>query len=204
MVRLLPGRGASAPSTTPREESADAGPGSLPATGKGRPTPRRRDAQSARRTRARVPTTRKEAQVARRSRMREEQAQRRAGLLTGDERYLSERDRGPVKRFVRDTIDARRNVAEYFLPAFLLITFLGLPFASVPGLRFVPNLLVVVVLVVVALDTLVTTRRLRRGITDRFGADKVKGNVLYGVLRSTQFRRLRAPRPQVRPGAGVR
>jgi len=67
----------------------------------------------------------------------------------------------------------------------------------------VPNIVLFTVVAVVVVDALVTARRLRRGITARFGAGSVKGNVMYGVLRSTQFRRIRQPRPQVRPGQPV-
>ncbi len=201
MVKVLPGRRANPPgaSSAPSEPEPDLA--GLVAGGKGRPTPRRRDAESARRTRAKVPTTRKEAQTARRARLREEQQQRRAGLLTGDERYLPERDRGPVKRYVRESIDSHRHVAEYVLPFVLAATFISYPLAASPSLRFLPNFVLFGALAVVLVDSLLTSRSLRRGITERFGAEKVKGALIYGVLRSTQFRRLRSPRPQIGPGS---
>ncbi len=170
--------------------------------GKGRATPRRRDAESARRSRARVPQGRKEASVARRARMRAERELQAEALRTGDERHLPLRDKGPVKRFVRDAVDSKRHVAEYFLPIVLLVTFASVPFAAT-NLAVVPNFLLLGVLAVVVTDSLLTTRRLRREITARFGAENVKGNLLYGVLRSTQFRRIRQPKPQVKPGATV-
>ena len=82
--------------------------------GKGRPTPRRSEAQ-ARNARPLVPADRKAAQKLSREAQREERAKMQSALLTGDERYLPLRDRGPQKRFVRDVVDARRNVGEYFL-----------------------------------------------------------------------------------------
>ncbi len=198
MVRGLPGRRSATP-VEPEPEPEPVRSGAY-AAGKGRPTPRRREAESARRTRARVPQSRSEAKAVRRTRMREERVRMGEAMRTGDERYLPARDKGPVKRYVRDTIDGRRNVAEYFLPFVLVVTFLGIPFAANPALQWVPNLLLLAVLLIVVADSLVTARRLRRGITERFGVASVKGNVLYGVLRSTQFRRIRQPRPQVKPG----
>lgn len=175
----------------------------VPALGKGRATPRRRDAESARRSRARVPQGRKEASIARRSRLREAREQQAEAMRTGDEKHMPPRDKGPVKRFVRDSVDSRRHVAEYFLPIVLLVTFASLPFAANARLAFVPNVVLLAVLVVVVADSLLTMRRLRREITARFGAENVKGNLFYGVLRSTQFRRIRQPKPQVKPGAKV-
>lgn len=175
----------------------------VPVMGKGRATPRRRDAESARRTRARVPQGRKEASLVRRTRVREERARQTEAMRTGDDTFMPLRDKGPVKRFVRDSVDSRRHVAEYFLPIVLLVTFASLPFAANPRLAFVPNVVLLAVLVIVVVDSLLTTRRLRRDITARFGAGNVKGNLFYGVLRSTQFRRIRQPRPQVKPGARV-
>lgn len=171
--------------------------------GKGRPTPRRRDAEAARRTRARVPRTRKEAQAAARDERRGQQALVREAMRTGDDRYLPLRDKGPVKRYVRDVVDSRRHVAEYFLPFVLVVTFLSIPVATSPALRFVPNIVLVVSILVAVVDGLVTSRSLRRGITERFGADQVRGNLWYGALRSTQFRRIRNPKPLVRPGDPV-
>ena len=42
-------------------------------------------------------------------------------MKTGDERYLPARDKGPVRRFVRDWIDARLCVAEMLLPLLIII-----------------------------------------------------------------------------------
>ena len=40
-------------------------------------------------------------------------------MVTGDDRHLPARDRGPVRRFVRDYVDARRTMLEYMLPGVL-------------------------------------------------------------------------------------
>ena len=39
----------------------------------------------------------------------------RAGLMAGDDRYLPARDQGPAKAFVRDYIDRKRRLSEYFI-----------------------------------------------------------------------------------------
>ena len=85
-------------------------------TGKGAPTPRRKD-QVAARQRPLVPNDRKAAREASRAAMREERLKTRAALDTGDERYLPLRDKGPNRRFVRDVVDARWNVGEFVMIA---------------------------------------------------------------------------------------
>ena len=42
-------------------------------------------------------------------------------MRTGDERYLPARDKGPVKRFIRDYVDARLSIAEFLLPLLIVI-----------------------------------------------------------------------------------
>ena len=37
------------------------------------------------------------------------------GAARGDDAYLPARDRGPVRKLVRDVVDSRRNVGSFFL-----------------------------------------------------------------------------------------
>ena len=93
--------------TPPRQ-----GPGA-----KGRPTPTRKEAEAAARERAKAPMDKKAAQKVLRERRAESNAKMREGMRTGDERYLPDRDKGPVKRFIRNFVDARLSIAEFLLPA---------------------------------------------------------------------------------------
>lgn len=168
---------------------------------KGRPTPKRREAERTRRERVRAPRDRKEASRRARQEARENRARTRAALLSGDERAMPPRDRGPVKAFVRDLVDARRSVAEFFLYValgVLLVTFIRVPIVQVLG----TSLWLVMVLAIVA-DSLVLVRRLRRELRARFPGEVTRGAVSYALLRSLQIRRLRLPPPRVRPGAQV-
>lgn len=101
--------------------------------GKGRPTPKRRDAQ-ARGLHPVVPADRKAAK--REQRAREDAAWQRQqqAMLTGDERYLPARDKGPVRRYIRDYVDARWSLGELFLPASLLmmLVIVGMSIHSTP------------------------------------------------------------------------
>jgi hypothetical protein len=44
--------------------------------------------------------------------------------MRGDQSALPARDRGPVKKFVRDYIDSRRSLGEYFLPLMVIVLLL--------------------------------------------------------------------------------
>lgn len=162
--------------------------------GKGRPTPSRREAEAAARARAKGPTDRKErARLDRRQRA-EANARVREAMRTGDERSLPQRDKGPVRRFVRDYIDARLCIAELMLPV-LVVTILTQSINT----QLSGDILSATV-VLVALDTCLLVFRLKRELRRRFPDENTRGALSYAVLRSTQFRKLRMPKPQVKLG----
>jgi hypothetical protein len=43
-------------------------------------------------------------------------------------------------------------------------------------------------------------RRIKRRVAKKFPNESTKGLALYGFLRSTQMRRMRAPKPQIKRG----
>ena len=113
-----------------RTKSAEADatdPERRPAARAGR-RPTRKEAEAARKQRLTAPR----AAQAERPRSRE-QAQRAAGqnahrrCNTGDDRYLPARDKGPVKRYVRDYVDSRRTIGEYLLPVFFVVFIVVVP-----------------------------------------------------------------------------
>lgn len=163
--------------------------------GKGRATPTRAQAQAAARARAKGATDKKEARRRDRERRGATSARAREGMKAGDERYLTARDKGPVRRFVRDFVDSRLCMAELLLPL-LLVILITSTFA--PGLS---NSLWGATILVVALDTVLLVFRLRRELPNRFPGQSTKGAVGYGLLRSMQLRRIRLPKTQVKIGA---
>ncbi|MFJ4683247.1 DUF3043 domain-containing protein [Streptomyces sp. NPDC091377] len=169
-----------------------------PQAPKGRPTPKRSEARSQRRSVANTPTTRKEAAKRSREERRAALERQRKALAGGDERYLPVRDKGPVRRFARDFIDSRFNIAEYFLP--MAVVILVLSMVQVPQLQSIALLLWLVVIVLIVLDSFVTGYRLKKQLVDRFPDDNRRGVVAYALMRSLQMRRLRLPKPQVKRG----
>jgi hypothetical protein len=167
-------------------------------TGKGRPTPSRREAEAAAKARARAVTDSKEAKRRARDKRAEESRRMRAGMKNGEERYLMARDKGPVKRFIRDFVDARVSIAEFLLPL-LLLTFVLQASGNAALVRFGGALWTTTILVVV-LDTVWLVFRLKRALRDRFPDESPRGTVFYAVLRALQVRPLRSPKPRVRIG----
>lgn len=175
---------------------------------KGRPTPKRSEATQKRHALAPI-----KGKVEKKRSREEQKAARiaaRAAYMRGDENALPLRDRGPVKRFVRDYIDSRRSVGEYFLPIIFVVLLLtmiptkttknaeGLP--QVPMTQVISIAIMYSVLLISILDGLRLSRKIRKLVTAKFPGTPTKGLGMYGWLRSTQMRRMRAPKPQVRAG----
>lgn len=170
--------------------------------GKGRPTPSRKEAEAAARARAKVPRTRKEQMVADKARRAEATAQVRQALKTGDERNLPARDRGPVRRFVRDFVDVRFSFVELIIP--LLLVTMVLTYSGNSRLAAVGSTVMLGAMLIVVIDMVYLRFRLRRELARRFPdqtpATGLKGTTYYALTRSLQMKFMRLPKPQVKLG----
>jgi hypothetical protein len=202
----LPGRknAAETPDAPSADPSSDLTEQLTRAAGKGRPTPKRNVAQGRRPgPPPPPPTTRKEAY----KRMRETQASRRAetrqGMARGDEAYLPARDRGPVRKLVRDIVDSRRNVGSFFL-AIAGVALIGVVVPNIV-VRNYTSFLMIGFFALLFVDSFVLSRKIKRAVAERFPNDpqakRTKGLVWYGISRSTMIRRWRFPKPVVPLGA---
>ena len=168
-------------------------------SGKGRPTPKRKEAESARKQGISVPKDPKAARKAARDRDREARAKSRAGLMAGDPAYFPRRDAGPVKAQVRDYIDRRRTVGEFFVPFAFVVLLLGL--VNNPTVQTTVVYVWTSVLLLVVLDTILVGILLGRSLRKDFPEKSdLKGAVSYGVLRALQLRRFRIPPPRIKAG----
>ena len=160
---------------------------------KGRPTPSRKDAESKRKVSTLAPVIGKEAKKREKALVRERRIAAREAYMRGDENALPLRDRGPVRRFVRDKVDARRSIGEFFMP----IIFIVLLFSVVPNVtvNVIAIVLMYTVLLYAVVDGFFLSRKLKKQISQKFPDANTKGLGMYGWLRSTQMRRLRAPKP---------
>ncbi|HEX6516748.1 MAG TPA: DUF3043 domain-containing protein [Nocardioidaceae bacterium] len=171
-------------------EPAEVRPGT-----KGRPTPSRKEAEAAARARAKAAQKGKAAGKSSRQQRAQQSARMREAMRTGDERYLPARDQGKVRRFTRDFVDSRICMAEFLLPLLVVIMV-----TQAMGYQSFANGLWMATILLVAVDTVVLVYRLRREVARRFPGEDTKGTTMYGVLRSTQLRFLRMPKPQVKLG----
>ena len=189
-------------STAPEAESAEQ-------TGKGRPTPKRRDAESKRRGPvAPAPLTAKEARARKKATRgsKEERkvaaAERRARMLAGEDKYLLPRDKGPVRAYVRDIVDARRNLVGLFMP--LALVLIMAMFVS-PALQAIVTLAMLIMMMFMAIEGVWLGRKINNQVRERFPDTPDGGFKLgwYAFVRASQIRKLRAPKPRVRPGDAI-
>lgn len=172
-------------------DAADERPGA-----KNRPTPKRRDQEAANK-RPLIVTDRKVAGKVDKTARRAAQAKSRAGMMAGDERYLSARDKGPRRKFIRDSVDGRWNVGEFLLPVMLLVLLLSL--LRTPWALLAVFVLVYGLIAVSIIDAVLMWRRTRKKVEARFGPAQ-KGEGFYAFMRAFQMRRTRMPKPGVTRG----
>ncbi|MBK0421388.1 DUF3043 domain-containing protein [Leucobacter sp. CSA2] len=168
-----------------------------PQVGKGRPTPSRKQAEAANQ-RPIVGSKDKSVQREMRRQQNESRERARVGMMQGDERYLTARDRGPQRRWVREYVDARWNVGELLIPMMLVV----LVMTFIPGVVQVISLFVIWGFVfLMVLDAVFLGFRLKKKLAARFGEDNVQpGFRWYAAMRAFQFRMLRVPKPQNKRG----
>ena len=178
---------------------------------KGRPTPKRREATQKHRSLAPIKT--KEEKKRARALAKSARLAAREAYMRGDESALPARDRGPARKFVRDYIDSRRSVGEYFLPIiFVVLILTGIPttpaknadgLPKVPMTQIISIAIMYSVLLISVLDGVRLNRKIKKLVAAKFPGTPLRGLGLYGWLRSTQMRRMRTPKPQVKAGAKI-
>ncbi|MFZ0906173.1 MAG: DUF3043 domain-containing protein [Mycobacterium sp.] len=200
-------------------DASESARGSQTTAPKGRPTPRRSAAAGRKGPVAPAPMTAAEARARRKSlkgpklsreerrassaARRAQMAERRDRMMAGDERYLLTRDQGPVRRFVRDLVDARRNVLGLFMPSALMLLFVM--FARPQLAQSYMSYAMTVLMAVMLLDGIILGRKVARRVDEKFPNDTESRWKLglYAASRASQMRRMRAPKPQVKHGASV-
>jgi hypothetical protein len=185
---------------------------------KGRPTPKRNQtrsrgpvapapmtsAEARKRKKAAKQTMSKDERKADKLVRRAAQAERREKMMAGDDSYLLPRDKGPLRRYARDVVDARRNLLGLFMPAALALVFVMLSLPSVEIQYYVQFVMLGLVAVMVV-DGVLLGRRVNKAVDAKFPDNTESGWKLgfYAASRASQLRRMRAPRPQVERGTKI-
>lgn len=167
-----------------------------PEAKKNRPTPSRREQESARR-RSLVPKDRKAAKAEARAEARRERNHIRERMMEGDERYLPARDAGKQRRYIRDYVDARYSFGELLIPIALVILLVSL-FIQNQQVQLWSTYVIYALLAMVVLDGFIMHFTLKKRMSAKFGAENLRrGNTFYAIMRSIQLRMLRTPRAMV-------
>ncbi len=184
------------------DDPADTKPRSPAETAKGRPTPKRSEAEARRRqpiTGSRAPAgprTKEDKAKARTTRVSKYEAMKR-----GEEWALNPRDRGPARALARDFVDAKRRASEYYM--YVLVVLLAAVFLRSKAAQEIISPLVLVLIVVIVLDATLIRRSLRRLLAERLPGTSARGLTTYAVMRALQIRRFRVPAPRVGPGTKI-
>lgn len=182
-------------STSSPATSGPAKPG-----GKGRPTPTRKEAEAAARARA------KAAAAGGRQKQRyapEDSRRIREGMKRGEEKYLLPRDKGPVRRFIRDYVDARFSIVEMVIPLMILTLVLGFASKAGSALAVASSYIMLATVLFVVLDALILRFRLRSELKRRFPEESLSGTTYYAITRSMQMKFMRLPKARVKIGQAL-
>jgi hypothetical protein len=186
----------------PEADSQPGAPGpaaNRPATtaGKGKPTPKRSEAERRRRPFT-APGDRKQANRQYRERQRQERGRKMQGMQRGEQWALPPRDRGPVRALARDYVDSRRRLSEFYM--YGLVVLLLLLFVRSALVQSIVPLIVLTFVVIMLMEGIFIGRRVRTLAAQRLPGESTQGVRLYSAMRALQIRRLRMPKPRIKPG----
>ena len=177
---------------------------------KGRPTPKRSAATA--KHHALAPIVTKEERKKARALAKASRSANHAAYMRGEESAMPARDKGPVRRYVRDFVDARRSVGEFFMPVIFVVLILTMipsskknaeGLAVVPATQLIAIGLMYTLLLIAVGDGILLSRKVKRNVRAKFPDASLKGLGMYAWLRSTQMRRMRTPRPQKKHGDSI-
>jgi hypothetical protein len=181
------------------ERQAGGGTATTPA--KGRPTPKRSEAERRRRQPYAAPADRKSAARQARTRDRGERSRKYEAMKRGEEWALAPRDKGPVKALARDYVDSKRRISEYYM--YILLVLLVILLLRNTALDAIVYPLVLVLVVVMLVEGFFISRGVKKLAAQRYPCESTRGITRYAIMRTLQIRRFRMPAPRVGPGAKV-
>jgi Protein of unknown function (DUF3043) len=167
--------------------------------GKGRPTPKRSEAERGRRqpiTGSRAPAAPRTPED--KAKARSERARKYDAMKRGEAWALNPRDRGPARALARDFVDSKRRLSEYYM--YVLVVLLLAVFLRDKVLQTYISPLVLVLIFIIGVDALLIRRSLFKLMAERLPGESTRGLTTYAVFRALQIRRFRVPAPRVKPG----
>jgi hypothetical protein len=166
---------------------------------KGRPTPKRSEAERRRRGPYGTPADKKAATAQSRTRDRADRTRKYEAMRRGEEWALAPKDKGPIRALTRDYVDAKRRISEYYMYILVLLMVALFGVRSSAAKSFVYYVVVALAAIIIIEGTMIT-RGVRKLAATRFPGVSTRGITLYAIMRSMQIRKLRMPVPRLKPG----
>jgi Protein of unknown function (DUF3043) len=167
--------------------------------GKGRPTPKRSEAERQRRFGG-APADRKAAAAQSKTRARAERVRKTEAMRRGEEWALPAKDKGPVKALARDYVDSKRRFSEFYMYGLVVLVVLLFFSSQSPVVsRYLPVVLLLMV-VIMLIEGFFIGRKLKALVAERYPGQSTRGLRVYAAMRGLQIRKLRFPKPRVNVG----
>jgi Protein of unknown function (DUF3043) len=166
---------------------------------KGRPTPKRSEAERNRRqpiTGSRGPASPRTPED--KAKAKTDRSRKYEAMKAGEAWALNPRDRGPVRALARDYIDSKRRISEYYM--YILVILLIAIFVRNKTAQTYISPLILVLVVIIVIDAQLIRYQLRKLVSARLPGESTRGLTMYAVMRALQIRRFRVPAPRVHPG----
>ncbi len=150
--------------------------------------------------------TRREAEAARMERLHPTRSPREQRKAAREAKYRAQQEdwdrieRGPERTLLRDFVDARWTVAEFLMPAMILIMALMMVFMGDPVLSFYISLGLWVIFIIAAINIWIMWRSFKRELAERVRNANTRGLLMYLINRAMMIRRFRRPAPRIARG----
>jgi hypothetical protein len=168
--------------------------------GKGRPTPKRSEAERRRRYQL-APEDRKAAAKQSRTRDRTDRARKTEAMRRGEEWALPAKDKGPVRALARDYVDSKRRFSEFYMYGLVVLLFLLFLHSTV--IQTVLPVVLIVMVLIMAGEGFWIGRKVAAIAAERYPGQSTRGIKMYAGMRALQIRKLRFPKPRVKPGESI-
>ncbi|QRV02853.1 DUF3043 domain-containing protein [Arcanobacterium phocisimile] len=174
---------------------------------KGTPTPKRKEAQKARRrpivasTSALTKEEKRKLRAENRAKSNELYYRQQTAMRTGDEKNMPPAHRGRVRRWGRDYIDASAPWGQWFMPLVIPLLLLAVFMSYWPQVAFLAIVGLYAVFIVMVIQLAWIVRKAKILATYKFGADEIpSGFSMQMFSRGMYMPRWRLPSPQVKRG----
>lgn len=179
--------------------------------GKGRPTPKRSEAESNRyrtvtgsttsgRGPVKAPDPRRKLTPEEKNRARADRTKQMQAMRRGEEWALGPRDRGPAKKLARDYVDAHRRPMEYYMYALIILILALFAGRSSSAINVYMQDFLLVIILVIAVDAYLLRRSVIKLVNERLPNESTRGLGFYAIMRGLQLRRFRTPAARLKPG----